>query len=200
MFNYSETKNALRKLRNNEQNIGKKILLQKYEKPYNKLRQMIAEQTSAMAREIALEAVECLNPSKSIEVSRSEQLEEKMWKDIQKIANEEQKAGTYRLISKAIFDEYDLDKAMEIAFRRLYTRIRYEAFPPVWLYFCREVPGRGYVNELTKMRWIPPTEDGMNGYWEKNDFPLYKASFDLPPTWAEIAREYEDEKAKSWEE
>ena len=199
MFNYSETKNAVRKLQNNEQNIGKEILLQKYGKPYNKLRQMIAKQASAMAREIALEAVECLNPKKSIEVSRSEQLEEKMWEDIQKIANEEQKTGTYRLITKAIFDEYDLDKAMEIAYRRLYIRIKYEALPPVWLFFCREDPRKGYVNDLTKMRWIKPEEDSMNGYWEQNDYPRYKVSFDLPPTWTEIAKEYEQVKVRGRE-
>lgn len=200
MFNYAELKNSVRKLQNNEQNIGKEILLQKYGRPYEKLRREIANQASEMVREIALEAIGCLTPRKSVEVVRSEQLEEKMWIDIQRIADEEQKAGTYLQISEAIFDEYDLDKAMEIAFRRLYTRIRYEAFPPVWLYFCREDPGKGYVNELTKMRWIPPTEDGMNGYWEKNDFSLYKASFDLPPTWAEIANEYEETKAREWEE
>ena len=77
--------------------------------------------------------------------------------------------------------------------------IRYEAFPPVWLYFCREDPGKGYVNDLTKMRWIPPAEAGMNGYWEKGNYPLYEVSFDLPPTWAEIANEYEETKARKWE-
>lgn len=198
MFNYSETKDALRKLRNNEQNIGKEILLQKYGKPYNKLRQSIAAQVSVMAREIALEAVERIL-RKTDEHFPSEQLEMKMWTDIQKIASEEQKAGTYRQINKAIFGEYDLDKAMEIAYRKLYNRVKYEALPPVWLFFCREDPGKGYVNDLTKMRWIQLEENGMSGYWEQDDYPRYKVSFDLPPTWQEIVKEYEGIKAGAWE-
>lgn len=199
MFNYAELKNSVRKLQTNEQNIGKEILLQKYGRPYEKLRREIANQASEMMRTIALEAVDCLTPRKSIEVARSEQLEEKMWSDIKRIADEEQKAGTYIKVAETIFNEYDLDKAMEIAFRRLYTRIRYEALPPVWLYFCREDPGRGYVNELTKMRWIPPAEGGMNGYWEKDDYARTEVRFDLPPTWAEIANEYEETKVREWE-
>lgn len=197
MFNYSETKDAVRKLQKNEQNIGKDVLRQKYGKPYKQLLADIGYGTGKMIAAVCAGTIDTALEHKD---GIPDQLWKKLMDDVRRIRDEEDRAGTFDRIRRAVFEDYDLDKAIDIAFQRFGIRIKYEALPPVWLYFCRQLPDGRFRNDMTGMTWMPSSEDGP-GFWEKRtEDGTHEYSFRLPPTWAEIAKEYEEEKARLWEE
>lgn len=100
------------------------------------------------------------------------------------IIDEEKAAGTFREIARAVFEEYDADKALDIAAEKLHPRIWLEAYPEYWLKHCIIENDRPIWNDLIQMRWNSDLQ-----IWESRDGT--SVTIMLPPTAELIERERE---------
>lgn len=96
-----------------------------------------------------------------------------------------QEQGSFREIGRAVFQDYDPDKALGILANRIQPRIWYQAYGPYWVSCCREDTGKTVCDLLPGMEWDPKTE-----LWMKSENGIRFWAVMLPPTMELLEKEY----------
>ena len=96
----------------------------------------------------------------------------------------DEKSGLEAVLLYTVFEEYDADKALDIAAEKLHPRIWLEAYPEYWLKHCIIENDRPIWNDLIQMRWNSDLQ-----IWESRDGT--SVTIMLPPTAELIERERE---------
>lgn len=176
---YIDLVENIEKLRKNKENVPLQDLKTKFAKPYRDLICKIQKESEEILK-ICIFAG-CRFGSEK-EVTESGFLEAS-----QKIIDEEKARGTFRKISREIFEAYDMQEAIRITADRVGTRIWYEAYPKIWLLHTHKV-GFTYQNDLIGMEW-----NGTDKLWQKEEKGVVSWTIMLPPTEEEIEKDYRDE-------
>lgn len=166
-------------LRKNRENVPLKLLKTKYKKPYAKLQKEIRAQFEIYLKKISLLGILKMGPDMTSEKQKE------MAAGIQKIIDEETAAGHLRECTKAVFEEFDLKKAENLACGYFTDRIKYEIYAPYWLQHVSQKEGSYITDLLPGMKWHP--EGG--GAWV--DFSEPSFTLMLPPTQAEVDTQHE---------
>lgn len=180
-FTWKEYLEKLEKLKKNREKVPLEELKTKYKKPYTELLQDIKEKTEIMLLHFLFEG---------LPFNMSEKAEWQAFVDrVNEAIREEKQAGTFREISRAVFKDYDPDKALDIAARTIWPRIWYRAYAPYWLKHCRkDKDGRSW-NDLIQMRWRQEWQ-----IWEAQDGRSWRIM--LPPSEFQIREEEKREQEK----
>lgn len=157
----------LQKLRKNRENVPLLILKTKYAKPYNELLEKIQFQTKEIIMRYLFSGM-------LVDADDEEDFQV-FFKASQSILDAEAEAGTLKEIGLAVYLEYDIDKALDIAVRKIRPKILYDAYAPYWLKHCISHEDGGIWNDLIDMMWN--NECGMWINSEKSEGRLM-----LPPT------------------
>lgn len=153
-FTLHEYEELLQKLRKNRENVPLEQLKTKYAKPYNELLQKIKKHTSKIMLQFLFSGMP-LKP-RTKEDPEDAAVSRRFLEAAKRIINEEQQAGVFGEISRAVFLEYSIEKALDIAAEKIYPRILYEAYAPYWLRHCSIRMDQGYIyNDLIQMMWVP---------------------------------------------
>lgn len=99
----NEFRELLRRLKKNKENIPRELLLTKYEKPYNKLRNDIADMTSQILKDIVLFGW-CVEREEAIDV----------YSVINRVIVE---SGILQEVNHAVYQEQNVDKVLNCAAR-----------------------------------------------------------------------------------
>ncbi|MFR5517274.1 MAG: hypothetical protein ACLTIW_09770 [Blautia sp.] len=175
-FSWGDYLGDIKKLRKNKENVPIEILKTKYAEPYNELLEKIRRETEKILFQFIFGGI----------LMRKDEPEERdaFLRKAQAIIDEEKAAGTFREIARAVFEEYDADKALDIAAEKLHPRIWLEAYPEYWLKHCIIENDRPIWNDLIQMRWNSDLQ-----IWESRDGT--SVTIMLPPTAELIERERE---------
>lgn len=175
-FSWGDYLGDIKKLRKNKENVPIEILKTKYAEPYNELLEKIRRETEKILFQFLFGGI----------LMRKDEPEERdaFFRKAQAIIDEERAAGTFREIARAVFEEYDADKALDIAAEKLHPRIWLEAYPEYWLEYCIIENDRPIWNDLIQMRWNSDLQ-----IWESRDGT--SVTIMLPPTAELIERERE---------
>lgn len=169
-------------LRKNRENVPLELLKTKYKKPYAKLKEEIRAQFEIYMKELSLLGILKIGP----DMTPEEQKE--MEAGIQKIIDEETAAGHLRECTKAVFYEFNLRKAENLACGYFTERIKYEVYAPYWLKHVSKDPEGRYITDLLPgMKWHPVG----GGAWV--DLSKQSLTLMLPPTQAEVDAQHEAE-------
>lgn len=172
-FKWEEYREKIAKLQNNREKVPLNDLKTKYRKAYTALINDIKDQSEYLLLDFIFGGMP---------FDMSEKEEWKAFIDRAKAClKEADVARAIRKISRAIFQDYDPDKALEIAAEAICPKIRRQAYAPYWVKHCRPGDDGEIWNDLIQMRWDP--EDKI---WEAPDRLSWR--FMLPPT-MELIRE-----------
>lgn len=133
------------KLKKNREKVPLEVLKTKYKIPYSALLQEIKTKTEKVLLQFLVGGL----PFKKGEGSEVQAFIQR----VNKILAEEKAAGTFREISRAVFAEYDPEKALEVAAAKVWPRIWFEAYSPYWIRHCIRQEGGDVWNDLIEMRW-----------------------------------------------
>lgn len=168
-------------LRKNRENVPLELLKTKYKKPYAKLKEEIRAQFEIYMKELSLLGILKIGP----DMTPEEQKE--MEAGIQKIIDEETAAGHLRECTKAVFEEFNLAKAENLACGYYTDRVKYEAYAPYWLEHIHQEPdGKVTSDLLPGMTWHPEA-----GVWVSFSEPSFTLM--MPPTQAEIDAQHKED-------
>ena len=144
-FSWEDYLEDIKKLRKNKEGVPIEILKTKYAQPYNELLEKIRRETEKILFQFLFGGI----------LIRKDEPEERdaFFRRAQAVIDEERAAGTFREIAKAVFDEYDAEKAIGVAAEKLHPRIWLEAYPEYWLKHCVTENDRSIWNNLIQMRW-----------------------------------------------
>lgn len=160
-------KNLL-KLQENRRRVPMDLLKTKYRKSYNQLIHEIENDTKDLMVSILFDGLK-FNQGDEDElygiIDRANQ-----------IIEEEKKAGTVWEIRNAIFVEYNIKKAIDIAIEKICPRIMHEAYAPYWKKHCIIQDDGIITNDIIHMCWRPDYE-----IWEKQEDNMKKWTLMLPP-------------------
>lgn len=134
---------AIQKLRKNRENIPLEILKTRYAVAYQKLLEDIRDMVTELVKRTLAQGL----PFRAEDLDAKEEF----LNGFQRILEEEARKGVFREIGHAVFQEYDLCEALEIA-EQVWVRIRREAYGPYWVSHCHEDKGRIY-NDIIDMVW-----------------------------------------------
>ena len=110
---------------------------------------------------------------------------------IQSIIDEGVAAGYVKEISHAVFEEFDLKKAENIACGYFTSRVQYEIYAPYWLQRIHQEENGRYTSDLLPgMTWHP--ESG--GVWV--DFSDPSFTLMMPPTQEEIDKKHKEDQER----
>lgn len=168
-------------LRKNRENVPLELLKTKYKKPYAKLKEEIRAQFEIYMKELSLLGILKIGP----DMTPEEQKE--MEAGIQKIIDEETAAGHLRECTKAVFYEFNLRKAENLACGYYADRVKYEIYAPYWLEHIHQEPdGKVTSDLLPGMTWHPEA-----GVWVSFSEPSFTLM--MPPTQAEIDAQHKED-------
>ena len=106
---------------------------------------------------------------------------------IQKIIDEEKAAGHQKEVTRAVFEEFNLTKAENLACGYYTDRVKYEAYAPYWLEHIHQEPDEKITSDLLPgMTWHP--EAGVWVFFSEPSFTLM-----MPPTQAEIDAQHKED-------
>ena len=149
-------------LRKNRENVPLELLKTKYKKPYAKLKEEIRAQF-----EIYVKPLGGLEAMKKID--------------------EEKAAGHQKEITHAVFEEFNLTKAENLACGYYTDRVKYEAYAPYWLEHIHQEPdGKVTSDLLPGMTWHPEA-----GVWVSFSEPSFTLM--MPPTQAGIDAQHKED-------
>ena len=147
-------------LRKNRENVPLAELKTKYAKGYLQICERIREQTKCAISAM----ITC-----GMVVLKEDQTEEtpKIIAEVQRIVDQETEAGTMKEISRLIFSEFDVDKAMDLAAEKLAIPAFEKAYGPYFKKKCRLQEGRCVCDLLPGMTWSEEygvwiSDDGMS--------------------------------------
>ena len=154
-------------LRKNRENVPLELLKTKYKKPYAKLKEEIRAQFEIYMKHIIVL--------------------ESMVNQIQKIIDEEKAAGHQKEVTHAVFEEFNLAKAENLACGYYTDRVKYEAYAPYWLEHIHQGPdGKVTSDLLPGMTWHPEA-----GVWVSFSEPSFTLM--MPPTQAGIDAQHKED-------
>lgn len=174
-----DLKTSVERLRKNREKVPIQILKTKYAKPYKELLNQISQQ----AKDVLIQVI-----FSHAFIEQDQAGFQEYVRVSNEIAAEETRKGTFRELGRILSREYDVDKFLEEACRRIWPRVWYEAYGPYWLKHCiRQQDGR-IRNEIIDMIYNPEYR-----IWEAEDGLSFTLM--LPPT-PELLREEYDSWAK----
>nr|WP_325300214.1 hypothetical protein [uncultured Dysosmobacter sp.] len=180
-FTWAGYLGKLEKLRKNREQVPLADLRGKYRKPYMELLRDIKADTETMLIHFLVGG---------LPFDMSEKAEwDSFVNRVNEIIREANKAGTFKEISRAIFREYDPDKALDIAARTIWPKVWYRAYSPYWIRHCRKRDDGRTWNDLIRMRWRQEWQ-----IWEAEDGTSWRAM--LPPSEPQIREEEERERER----
>lgn len=142
---WEEYLEKVEKLRKNREKVPLEALKTKYRKSYNALLSEIKTETEFFIFQFAFGGL----PFRKGEDSEIEAFIQRA----NSVLDAERAAGTFREISRAVFVEYDPEKALEVAAAKVWPRIWFEAYSPYWIRHCIRQEGGDVWNDLIEMRW-----------------------------------------------
>ncbi len=136
------------RLRKNRESIPLETLRTKYRKSFAKLNSEIQQLLQEFLHSLLFGGLRFDREEKAQFLSCFQKME--------RIMKEERSAGTFQEISRAMYQEYNPEKALGVAAAKIYPRVILEAYAPYWLAHCvrRE---DGIWNDLINMHWDEPT-------------------------------------------
>lgn len=171
---FVECENAIEKLRKNREKIPQDILKTRYATAYRKLLADIQDMVQELIKRICIQSL----PFHAKDIEEKEQF----LKAIQELIEADISGEILTKIGHAIFKEYNLTKALEIA-ELISNRICKDIYGNYWLSNCHEHDGKIH-NDLIDMDW-----DDENGLWVNSD--VGSVSLMLPPSKAMIDNEFQ---------
>ena len=150
-------RDLIRKLRSNEEKVGKDVLRQKYEEPYNRLRDNILKSVNILMNKIIWAGVLVLDDEDG-----------RLFKS-RLSSYIAQKKDVIRKMSDAVFIRYSLDEAMETAFA-LNKEIRELLYPRYIFSTCVEDKDGRVYSPVYDMVW-----DDNLGLWANREGTLFTA-------------------------
>ena len=121
-------------LRKNRENVPLELLKTKYKKPYAKLKEEIRAQFEIYMKHIIVLGI--LKTGPDLTGAKAESMVDQ----IQKIIDEEKAAGHQKEVTHAVFEEFNLAKAENLACGYYTDRVKYEAYAPYWLEHIHQEP------------------------------------------------------------
>lgn len=168
-------------LRKNRENVPLELLKTKYKKPYAKLKEEIRAQFEIYMKHIIVLGILKTGPDLTGAKAKS------MVDQIQKIIDEEKAAGHQKEVTHAVFEEFNLAKAENLACGYYTDRVKYEAYAPYWLEHIHQEPdGKVTSDLLPGMTWHPEA-----GVWVSFSEPSFTLM--MPPTRAEIDAQHKED-------
>ena len=168
-------------LRKNRENVPLELLKTKYKKPYAKLKEEIRAQFEIYMKHIIVLGI--LKTGPDLTGAKAES----MVNQIQKIIDEEKAAGHQKEVTHAVFEEFNLAKAENLACGYYTDRVKYEAYAPYWLEHIHQEPdGKVTSDLLPGMTWHPEA-----GVWVSFSEPSFTLM--MPPTQAEIDAQHKED-------
>lgn len=168
-------------LRKNRENVPLELLKTKYKKPYAKLKEEIRAQFEIYMKHIIVLGI--LKTGPDLTGAKAES----MVNQIQKIIDEEKAAGHQKEVTHAVFEEFNLAKAENLACGYYTDRVKYEAYAPYWLEHIHQGPdGKVTSDLLPGMTWHPEA-----GVWVSFSEPSFTLM--MPPTQAGIDAQHKED-------
>lgn len=181
---WQEFTEKLRIYRKNRENVPLQELKTKYAKGYNKLISDLYEMAADILREIICDGMFTM----TVDIAERKELSDR----INQIIYAEGKAGIGKELRRAIFQEYDPEKFLDIAVKRLHFPAWYQAYAPYWVSKCQKEPdGRIRCSLLPEFYWSESCQIWIrekNGTWEFTSM--------LPPTMEMVRKEQEEMKCR----
>ena len=157
------------------------LLKTKYKKPYAKLKEEIRAQFEIYVKHLIMLGILKTGPDLTGAKAQS------MVDQIQKIIDEEKAAGHQKEVTHAVFEEFNLAKAENLACGYYTDRVKYEAYAPYWLEHIHQEPdGKVTSDLLPGMTWHPEA-----GVWVSFSEPSFTLM--MPPTRAEIDAQHKED-------
>ena len=157
------------------------LLKTKYKKPYAKLKEEIRAQFEIYMKHLIMLGILKTGPDLTGAKAKS------MVDQIQKIIDEENAAGHQKKVTHAVFEEFNLVKAENLACGYYTDRVKYEAYAPYWLEHIHQEPdGKITSDLLPDMTWHPEA-----GVWVSFSEPSFTLM--MPPTQAEIDAQHKED-------
>lgn len=170
----------LRIYRKNRENVPLQELKTKYAKGYNKLVSDLYEMAAEILREVISDGMLTM----TCDTAERKELADR----INQIIDSEGKVGVGKELRKAIFQEYDPEKFLDIAVERLHLPAWYQAYAPYWVSKCKKGPDNVIRCELLpEYHW-----DESCQIWIKEKNGTWEFTAMLPPT-MEMVKEQEEE-------
>ena len=168
-------------LRKNRENVPLELLKTKYKKPYAKLKEEIRAQFEIYMKHLIMLGILKTGPDLTGAKAQS------MVDQIQKIIDEEKAAGHQKEVTRAVFEEFNLTKAENLACGYYTDRVKYEAYAPYWLEHIHQEPdGKVTSDLLPGMTWHPEA-----GVWVSFSEPSFTLM--MPPTQAGIDAQHKED-------
>lgn len=168
-------------LRKNRENVPLELLKTKYKKPYAKLKEEIRSQFEIYVKHLIMLGILKTGPDLTGAKAQS------MVDQIQKIIDEEKAAGHQKEVTHAVFEEFNLAKAENLACGYYTDRVKYEAYAPYWLEHIHQEPdGKVTSDLLPGMTWHPEA-----GVWVSFSEPSFTLM--MPPTQAGIDAQHKED-------
>ncbi len=169
-------------LRNNKEKVDPKLLKTKYAAPYKKLLNILKAETEEMIKNATFSGMPFAD-----DLKMEDPLVQTFVKTANEILHDKNNDGVNKEVSRAVFKEYNPDKALEIIYEKVVPDIYYKAYAPYWLKHCRIVTGEKKIwNDLIDMSW-----DEKLGVWVSDDGMSFRGI--LPPTQELIDKEMKEQ-------
>ena len=169
----TDCERAIEKLKKNREHVPLEVLKTRYASAYQELLDNIRDMVGELMKRILVQSL----PFCGDDPNGKKQF----LKEIQRIFEEEEVKDIFRKISHAVFQEYDLYGALEIA-EQVWVRICREAYGPYWLSHCYEHKGLIH-NSIIHMVW-----DREHEIWVDRDHG--RVTVMLPPSMELFDREF----------
>lgn len=187
-FTWDEYQKKLETYRKNRQNVPLEELKTKYASGYNKLTADLKKMTEEILTQVCTSGM--LIFKQDLEPGGSGR---KVVNGINWIIEKARQGGTMKEISRAVFQEFDIDKAMEIAAEKIWQPAWYNVYGPYWAAKCRTENGDIICDVLPGFKWDPEC-----GIWiqSREDGTITFTAM-LPPTMELIRKEEQECQMKS---
>ena len=181
---WQEFTEKLRIYRKNRENVPLQELKTKYAKGYNKSDFRFVRNGGRYLKRDHLRR----NVYHTVDIAERKELSDR----INQIIDAEGKAGIGKELRRAIFQEYDPEKFLDIAVKRLHFPAWYQVYAPYWVSKCQKEPdGRIRCSLLPEFYWSESCQIWIrekNGTWEFTSM--------LPPTMEMVRKEQEEMKCR----
>ena len=179
-FTWEEYQKKLETYRKNRENVPLETLKTKYAKGYNKLKSDLKKMTEEILCSIVVSGMIILK--EDCEPGKSGMA---VIDGINRIIEKEKDAGTMKEIGRAVFRDYDIEKAMDITAERIWRPAWYRAYGPYWESKCRTENGITVCSLLPGFTW-----DEECGLWlQEEDGKTVSFTTMLPPPMDLIRKE-----------
>lgn len=187
-FTFEEYQKKLEIYRKNKQNVPLKELKTRYASGYNKLISDLKKMTEEILICVCTSGMLIIKQDLSEPGGSGHEVIDVLNSIIEKARQE----GSMRKISRAVFMEFDIYKAMEIAAEKIWQPAWYNAYGPYWTEKCRTENGDIICDMLPGFTWDPDCS-----VWIQKKDGTVSFTAMLPPTMELIRKEEQECQMKS---